>query len=352
MSISNQQRRIIYIDMAKGLGMLTVIWGHIMLIGPTNIVIYAFHMPLFFFLSGMLFKKENYTTVAEFIKKRIRTLLIPYVLFSIATWALWLCYNIILGNTVKSYFMPLLQTILSQGSGEYLIHNSPLWFVTCLFIVEILFYFISKLKECYKILIMSFACAIIGCFMIQNNSPFRYLPWSIDMALCALPFYATGNIVISKIGHQKLYDMVVTHKTISLFLMVILFALLCVGALANGPVSMGHRIMGKIWLFYLTAPFGIIFTLIISMFVSSWSNRITYYLCWIGKNSFYVMATQTPIKGAVIAAIARLMHLTNSQVSSSYVYSGVTFAVTLLAVTIIVKILNSCIIKIKSMQTV
>ena len=44
------RRRIDYIDIAKGLGMMTIIWGHIMYAGISNAIVYAFHIPLFFFL--------------------------------------------------------------------------------------------------------------------------------------------------------------------------------------------------------------------------------------------------------------------------------------------------------------
>ena len=44
--------RINYVDTAKGLGMLMVVWGHIMLAGFLYDFVYAVHIPLFFFLGG------------------------------------------------------------------------------------------------------------------------------------------------------------------------------------------------------------------------------------------------------------------------------------------------------------
>ena len=62
--------RLEYIDFAKALGMFTIIWGHIIHYGWSNQIVYAFHIPLFFFMSGMVFKADKYNTVWEFIKKR------------------------------------------------------------------------------------------------------------------------------------------------------------------------------------------------------------------------------------------------------------------------------------------
>ena len=49
-----------YIDISKGIGILMVVWAHILLVGVSHSMIYAFHMPLFFFISGFLFNKEKY----------------------------------------------------------------------------------------------------------------------------------------------------------------------------------------------------------------------------------------------------------------------------------------------------
>lgn len=186
--------RIRYVDIAKGIGMVLVIWGHIRETGLGNAMIYAFHMPMFFILSGMLFSKEKYTSVGQLIRKRVHTLLIPYSIYSVATWVVWVVYNTVLGNHVDSIWMPLLQTILSQGSGGYLVHNSPLWFVTCLFIVEMIYYYTSKLSDGKNILVCG-AIAVVGNLLIVEGSPFRHMIWNIDMAMCAIPFYALGNLM-------------------------------------------------------------------------------------------------------------------------------------------------------------
>lgn len=54
-STNTENKRIQYIDIAKTLGIIFVIAGHVVS-SDTEIkkVIYSFHMPLFFMLSGML----------------------------------------------------------------------------------------------------------------------------------------------------------------------------------------------------------------------------------------------------------------------------------------------------------
>lgn len=62
-------QRYEYIDIAKGIGILLVVWAHILLVGVSHRVIYAFHMPLFFMISGMLFRREKYNNFCDFLKQ-------------------------------------------------------------------------------------------------------------------------------------------------------------------------------------------------------------------------------------------------------------------------------------------
>ena len=133
-----------YIDIAKGIGILMVVWAHILIFGWTHRMIYAFHMPLFFFLSGMLFQRDKYTSFSVFVAKRAKRLLAPYAIYSVLTWMVWAAFRYMRHDDVDSYLMPLLQTFYAQGSGAYMVHNSALWFIPCLFLTELLYFFISR----------------------------------------------------------------------------------------------------------------------------------------------------------------------------------------------------------------
>lgn len=71
------KERLHYMDMAKGVGILCVIVGHL---GSQKIsnVIYSFHMPLFFLISGYFICKES--KPKNVIKKRLKQLLPAYLL--------------------------------------------------------------------------------------------------------------------------------------------------------------------------------------------------------------------------------------------------------------------------------
>ena len=53
-------KRIEWIDIAKGIGIILVVIGHISQIKVLNDIIYSFHMPLFFIISWYLYKRKFY----------------------------------------------------------------------------------------------------------------------------------------------------------------------------------------------------------------------------------------------------------------------------------------------------
>ena len=82
------KERVHWIDIAKGLGIIAVVIGHIYHNKTMFNWLYSFHMPLFFFVAGYLYKQKD---MLPDLKRRIQTIVIPY--FSLGSivllyWAL------------------------------------------------------------------------------------------------------------------------------------------------------------------------------------------------------------------------------------------------------------------------
>jgi fucose 4-O-acetylase-like acetyltransferase len=85
-----QKSRIEWLDMAKGIAMFLVFYGHLPGSGDnpwfpdlmsSRAVIYYFHMPLFFVLSGLTTHLD--TEFGPSVWKRFRRLIVPYYFFSL-----------------------------------------------------------------------------------------------------------------------------------------------------------------------------------------------------------------------------------------------------------------------------
>ena len=71
------------IDIAKAIGIILVVIGHCIPGKITNFI-YLFHMPMFFMITGYVFKpEENWNGYIAFIKRKIKSLYIPFVMFNI-----------------------------------------------------------------------------------------------------------------------------------------------------------------------------------------------------------------------------------------------------------------------------
>lgn len=68
---SNYMLRDYSLDFAKGIGMLLVMFGHTNYQQPLLTIIYSFHMPLFFVISGILYNDSKYQTFGYFFVRKI-----------------------------------------------------------------------------------------------------------------------------------------------------------------------------------------------------------------------------------------------------------------------------------------
>ena len=148
-TLSNQ--RLITLDIAKGIGMLFVIFAHVNYTPKLLILIYSFHMPLHFILSGFLFDRNRYSTYSAFFRRRWQTLLLPYLIASVISIGYIAVWDLICPAAAhfsrQEYRDYIIQIFLAQQSSKVL--NSPLWFIPCLMLVESIYYFLSNSKKLF-----------------------------------------------------------------------------------------------------------------------------------------------------------------------------------------------------------
>lgn len=188
-------KNILWIDVIKGLGILTVVAGHIYG-GEISRNIYIFHMPLFFFISGHLFNPT--LEYKKYFIKKVAHLLIPYFSFLIlldSKAILGFIYNLV-GNSMssdkfifyKNHFCRII-----YGGAELKGYFGVFWFITCLFITQQAFNYLTNKLKPNQLLITMLSSLIISysnTYVFPNIS----LPWNANVVFGAMPIFYLGHL--------------------------------------------------------------------------------------------------------------------------------------------------------------
>ena len=283
--------RLKWIDMAKGYGIILVVLGHLYIFNLSS-WIYSFHMPLFFFISGYLFKAN--INFRDFITKKIASLLKPYLFMALLIIMYRTIKNIAMGednNILKDIFAFVLQR-----------RETSLWFLTCLFIVSLFAFFIKKTNKTVQILII-ISITILGLmYEFYISVP---IIWNIDIACTSLIFFMIGNYCRENRVMEILQKQKISNKILYIFAA---FMLSILGALANNRISGNglEMIYGNygFWpLTYIVAIFGMLFVVLISMIIN---NKVISY---IGVNSLIYFGLHQAIVLDLLNAILKKYNL-------------------------------------------
>ena len=193
-----KNKRIDWIDTAKGIGIILVTFTHAYPYAFTG-WLFPPLMPLFFFLSGYLF---NYnTSFSIFIKKRIKTLLVPYLFLGII---------VVLGYAIQFKQFNLDSLLNLTISFVFQQRFLNIWFLPCLFLLNIIAYFIMKISDNnYFLLFISLISFLVGSVYYKYSNASLY--WNLDICLMALPYFLIGyvnkknNIVDKYLTNNKSY---------------------------------------------------------------------------------------------------------------------------------------------------
>ena len=324
------------IDVAKGIGILLVVYAHIVLKNPVLNIIYGFHMPLFFILSGMVLNTSKYDTFFAFVKRRFWSLLIPYLMFSIPSIALWFFYNLGIAVISNNFSLQLVKTrlLVSLSQLVNILHapystvllNVPLWFVPCLFIVECLFFILYKsIKNRLLFLIVIVILVALGWFTESDLSPvdFSFLPWNIGSALFALGFFAIGNLTYKK--YTQTVALLRGKAFVMLVAIIVCFAIEVPLAISNGHVTLGTRILNNGFILYTSAIFGSIAILLLSELLKN-----SKFLQFCGRSSFCIMGSHFIIKIIVTGFLRDVMRIESAGLKRMLIVFIITLIISLL----------------------
>lgn len=164
--------RIVWVDYAKGLGIVLVVFGHVwrgyrdsFMLPPALFhlvdgTIYSFHMQLFFFLAGLFVADSARRPARVFILSKLRTIVYPYVLWCFIQGAITVHFAAY-ANWPASPRSLLVQA-LTGGFGQF-------WFLYAMFCCLILYYGLCRLGlNKWQILLLGACLYVLSLFDIAS----------------------------------------------------------------------------------------------------------------------------------------------------------------------------------------
>ncbi|MBR4781312.1 MAG: acyltransferase family protein [Lachnospiraceae bacterium] len=294
--MSEQERcnnRIEYIDTAKGVAILLVVFGHIVWDRTYDMpyaqsicnIIYSFHMPLFFTVSGICMKPSKEISNRT-VKKMARAYIVPYVIWTIIYLAIFQALALLKGNESIIGLDKKLSVRAISICGL-----APLWFLLALFIAELITIVIKPLlKKHWGCLVLIFlgGSTIGASFLYESLEDIDLITQNYLMGLLRiLPttfFVVFGFIIKDKIvaGNTITWQ----KKIIMVFILIVLHAFMCI--VWDETIDVHLFYLGTSWIYFFKAITGIFIILIVSQLIHS---KLLVYL---GKNTKELMILHYP----------------------------------------------------------
>jgi fucose 4-O-acetylase-like acetyltransferase len=206
--LKNSQRQI-WIDILKGLGIVTVVSGHIGGILPPTFGL--MRMPLFLFVAGFLFKINP--DKKEYLFKKFVHLLVPYICFLFILYLPQAFMSVYHGH--ETILKAIMNAILG---GPLLVGRAGVfWFITCLFATQQLMNFLLNEYAEKKVMIIMLVLLFLS-FLSSELLPDFWLPWSLNGVFAAAPIFFTGYLFKKHPFNLKGFE----------FLLLILVILVCI----------------------------------------------------------------------------------------------------------------------------
>ncbi|MCR5735352.1 MAG: acyltransferase family protein [Lachnospiraceae bacterium] len=360
-----EKKRIDYFDLARGIGIILVIIGHIeyMPIEFHTFVI-SFHMPLFFVISGMLLfiNREAEKELPSFVKKRAHGIMLPYLYFSLIYIVVYVFYYLIKDRTVMWQ-----QARTNLVSSLTLNGISVLWFLPALFISEVVFIFlVKKIKTlAAPAVIVLFIISLILNRALQMN----YLAYSTTAPYMLALMILRAFICMFFIGFGYFFFLIrekllqkptgdphkdfwqgsserISKKEISSAIIDLLIGAALITAVVffsriNLIIDLRACSFGNPYVYFTTAIFGSLGVIFLMKSTEIIINRKPLFpLKYLGKNSLIIMLTHLDLFVLYVAEVFA-MHF-NKKISTEYgtAFNIMTVAFVLIAEVFIIEIIN------------
>lgn len=177
------------VETARGIGIALVVIGHCVPdVLKIKQLIYLFHMPLFFFISGYCFRSKAEESIFQYLRRKVKTLYFPFVLcncFALVFHQFFCEIGIYpqadlftsVGQFIK-YFIQILMCIKMEDVV------APLWFLPILMLVSLSNFIMQKITKKYgwseNLIRISVLLIYVVAFLMPREGFTRaYILWAL-----------------------------------------------------------------------------------------------------------------------------------------------------------------------------
>ena len=271
-NITTKVSRDNILDVAKGIAIILVVIGHCY--SKDNIVlilIYAFHMPAFFIISGIIYGRKSIAQLS--LEKQAKRLLLPYVIFGFG-FGLMITFLNHPEGFISTIGYNGLQIICLKGI-------SVEWYLPCIFLTETLFYFVFKYLKPYcdylnvLLVIMMF---LVVCLFMNNHLII------VQRVIIGYTFFSIG-VYLSQFS-RKIFP------TFIYILMSLVFVIL---SYYNGMVSLVTMTLGNPIIYVINGILGTLLLIRLSAMLCEKReksfNCISKKIAYVGQSTLVILCT-------------------------------------------------------------
>lgn len=271
------KKRIHYVDAAKAIAIILVIIGHCywtIAIPRLGRLIYSFHIPLFFIVSGFFLKNM---ALKKAIEKYAKAYLWPYLMIGLLIILVGIikCLvqedswnNLVYMNIVKIIWGSNFESDVLFGSIP---HIGPSWFLLALFWGCIAFTVLNKIKDRVAQICL---LALAASFSVFSSKIIK-MPLSLQGGAICVTYLYIGNYIIREQLINRIYRLpkLIKLMALVLWLMVAVF----ISGVDIGSGKLGFSIVGFIG------------SLIGTFFVLGMCKHFNLHFGWVGRNTLYIL---------------------------------------------------------------
>ena len=292
------KKRVSWIDCSKAIAIMLVIFEHFIISTSEYnshfeniimVIISTFHMPLFFILSGMVYRQDVFVS---FIKKKIIRLLLPYLLFCFLYFCSSILYYLFLGKASDYLYAVanvdnIANTLLINSNSIF----SGYWFLPVLFVALVGYSLVLKVNNIYQVLILIFGIGIA----VECGEQRIMLPFGIGEAMLAMPFIFIGH-KIKQLNYSVIEDKFLLIKMLPIWGGGIWYW----KYKEYGNVSMYNSIVVDCNFFYLLGITGSLLSIALIRHIIIQNTILSEVFKTIGVNSLYIYGLHYFFVGGMI----------------------------------------------------